>query len=400
MKRSEIKRRPLPETTIRHLEPETRAYYEKDSKRLSLRVNPKGSRDWQYRYKKQNGKDWTWAGLGGYPSTSSKRARALAEDYNKRADAGEALWKIFTGWVDPDSLTLKQVCVKYIAYKSQTLADSSIADMSGALNNHIIPLLGDVPMMMLSKRQCTDAINALKDTKKASVQSTARKYLVQVCNWALGCGYCDEDPARSLGSVTERYQGGHLPSLVESEIKEFMQALKTSTIGTMNREAVYMVLFTIVRNKSIQTMHWDDIDLSRGLWTIPASSMKGAKSVKFTCPLVTQLIDMLSARHFKTGYVFTPLKRIKRKDGTMTETMSDVTLGRQFMNLGFKGRLVPHGCRHMASTLLNEHGWDSRLVEAQLAHKLPGVAGIYNQAEYVEKRREMMQWYADHLMSL
>ena len=49
------------------------------------------------------------------------------------------------------------------------------------------------------------------------------------------------------------------------------------------------------------------------------------------------------------------------------------------------------------STLLREHGWNRDYVEAQLAHKEAGVAGVYNQAIYLEQRREMMQWYADYL---
>ena len=68
--------------------------------------------------------------------------------------------------------------------------------------------------------------------------------------------------------------------------------------------------------------------------------------------------------------------------------------------LGYEGRQTGHGFRHIASTILNEQGFPETHIEAQLSHVREGVAGIYNKAQYLEQRRTMMQWYADHLDSL
>ena len=51
----------------------------------------------------------------------------------------------------------------------------------------------------------------------------------------------------------------------------------------------------------------------------------------------------------------------------------------------------------MASTILNENGFDSQHVEAQLSHVKEGVRGVYDKSTYLEQRKVMMQWYADHL---
>ena len=60
-----------------------------------------------------------------------------------------------------------------------------------------------------------------------------------------------------------------------------------------------------------------------------------------------------------------------------------------------------HGFRSMASTRLNEMGVRPDLIEAQLAHKDPdAVRMVYNRAEYLEERKEMMQTWADYLDSL
>jgi hypothetical protein len=71
-----------------------------------------------------------------------------------------------------------------------------------------------------------------------------------------------------------------------------------------------------------------------------------------------------------------------------------------FAKIGYKARMVSHGVRHTASTLLREHGWLKDHVESQLAHVEGGIAGEYNQALYLTQRRIMMQWYADYLDAL
>ena len=71
--------------------------------------------------------------------------------------------------------------------------------------------------------------------------------------------------------------------------------------------------------------------------------------------------------------------------------------------MGYVGekKIVPHGFRHTASTILNEHGFNRDHIERQLAHAESNkIRGIYNHAEYLDDRCEMMQWYADHLDKL
>lgn len=62
--------------------------------------------------------------------------------------------------------------------------------------------------------------------------------------------------------------------------------------------------------------------------------------------------------------------------------------------------MTAHGFRHMASTLLNEQGFNADAIERQLAHKARGVRATYNAAEYLPERRRMMQHWADYLDGL
>ena len=66
--------------------------------------------------------------------------------------------------------------------------------------------------------------------------------------------------------------------------------------------------------------------------------------------------------------------------------------------MGFRGRLVAHGMRALASTTLNEHGFDHDVVEAALAHKDDNeVRAAYNRAQYLQRRREMMEWWSKQI---
>ena len=85
------------------------------------------------------------------------------------------------------------------------------------------------------------------------------------------------------------------------------------------------------------------------------------------------------------------------------EPISDVTLTKVLRVMGYieEKKIVPHGMRHTASTILNENGFHRDAIERQLAHiDKNSVRAAYNHAEYLEERKRMMQWYADYLDGL
>lgn len=81
--------------------------------------------------------------------------------------------------------------------------------------------------------------------------------------------------------------------------------------------------------------------------------------------------------------------------------MSEVSINKVIKLLGYHGRLTGHGFRHTMSTILHEHGFESPWIEMQLAHvDKNSIRGTYNYAQYIEKRRLMMQFYSDLLCFL
>ena len=118
------------------------------------------------------------------------------------------------------------------------------------------------------------------------------------------------------------------------------------------------------------------------------------KKKDHTVPLSNQAMELLIELKEKTGtkqYVF---HSVRTKTGFLNESTANVALKR----MGFNGRLVAHGLRALASTTLNEQGFDPDVIEAALAHvDKNDVRAAYNRAEYIERRRPMMQWWSNRI---
>src|SRR5471032_1447151 len=152
MKRSEIKRRPLADTVLSTLEPEATEYREHDGNSLYLRVRPDGSKSWQLRYKKPDGK-WSWLGLGGYPDVSGAFARQKAAEL--RSDAAEGKNPIAAKKArKATEVAAKNETFEALAREWHTsrLAGWDVGTAKrvlGALERHVFPLVGKRPYISI-----------------------------------------------------------------------------------------------------------------------------------------------------------------------------------------------------------------------------------------------------------
>ena len=111
-------------------------------------------------------------------------------------------------------------------------------------------------------------------------------------------------------------------------------------------------------------------------------------------PLSKQAMQLLRELKTFTG----PFGFIFPNRSTANTAMSNTTINRAIEYMGYKARITSHGFRGTASTVLHEHEWPHEIIERQLAHaERNSVVKAYNHAQYLSKRREMMQWWADYL---
>ena len=169
----------------------------------------------------------------------------------------------------------------------------------------------------------------------------------------------------------------------------------------MTKTAGHLVILTANRPGVVRSAEWSEFDLDNALWEIPAAKMKMRRP--HLVPLPRQAVEMLRELHRITGsypFLFPGQGGYGKREGKF---MSECTINLAYARIGYKGRMTGHGSRHTASTLLHEHGWESKFIDAQLSHKdkdAPKIRGEYNHAIYLPQRREMMQWYADYLDQL
>ena len=159
----------------------------------------------------------------------------------------------------------------------------------------------------------------------------------------------------------------------------------------------YFQLLTLVRPGEAATAKWVDINTEKALWIIPEDSIKMRR--EHIVPLSTQALKILEKMKAITppnyDYVFINRKYLKDK----TKHTSKETVNTMLKRMGYKGKLVAHGFRSISSTVLNESlEFHPDLIEISLSHVDKNtVRAIYNNAQYLRKRFELMQWWGNYV---
>ena len=147
----------------------------------------------------------------------------------------------------------------------------------------------------------------------------------------------------------------------------------------------------MVRSSEAAGAKWEEIDFKNQLWVIPAERMKMNR--QHTVPLTPQALTILTSIKPLSGhsdYIF-PAEQITRQ-------INKEAANKALRKLGYKDKLVAHGLRSLASTTLNEEGFDPDVIESALAHVDKNeVRRAYNRSEYIERRRAMMEWWSNHI---
>lgn len=396
MKRSEIKKRPLADTTLAGLEPEDKEYRELDSPGLYFRVKPNGQKGWLLRHKKPDGR-WGWHGIGAYPEIPAKVARKKALELRELVAHGIDPVQHKAAQKAAQKATVLNPFRESAGYWYQRKVDDGLAEstlrlMRGYLEKDILPPLGDKPITEITPSDCAALQEKIEARGASNIRDKIRSALRQIFSMAIARGLCTFNPASELATIAKRKpKATPYPHLLEAELPAFLRALRNSTSRAPARTATWLCLWTASRPGMVRWAEWSEIDFENALWTIPAAKMKMRRD--HVVPLCQQALEALRDLHRITGrgrYLFPGI-------GSKQPVISDATINLTLRKIGYRDRLVGHGTRHTASTLLREHGWEKDHVESQLAHKEAGVSGIYNQAAYLAQRRAMMAWYADYL---
>lgn len=154
-----------------------------------------------------------------------------------------------------------------------------------------------------------------------------------------------------------------------------------------------LLAHTFTRTVELIHAHKSEFDLQGRLWEIPPVRMKLKRPhLVPLSPEAIVLVEQLIELSGKSDYLL--------PGRILLKPISNNTLLFALYRLGYKGIMTGHGFRAMASTILNESGWNPDWIEKQLAHEEENkVRGAYNRALYIQGRRQMMEWWSRYLVA-
>lgn len=399
MKRSEIKRRPLSDTTLAGLEPDTKEYREQDGNGLYFRVKPDGQKSWQLRYKTPAGK-WSWLGLGGYPEVGGALARQKAAEL--RNDAAEGKNPMATkharqaAELEANSCTFEALAREWHASRLKTWDTGTAKRVLGALERHVFPTFGNRLYTGILSMEWMELLRGMERQGILEQMSRVRSYCKDAYDLARVTGRAINNPLDGVHKFLSSGKAENYAHVSLEELPALLRAIRSYPHAKDVQLGLRLLTLVAVRPSELREAHWDEFDLDKRLWTIPVERKGRKKGLEHLVPLSDQAVELLVELRSLTGSY--PLLFPGRSD--RTKPRSDTVFLMALRRLGYEGRQTGHGFRHIASTILNEHGFDADHIEAQLSHKAPGVRGIYNKAQYLAQRTAMVQWYADYLDGL
>ncbi|HBA4299929.1 TPA: tyrosine-type recombinase/integrase [Escherichia coli] len=398
----------LTDAKIRTLKPSDKPFKVSDSHGLYLRVKPGGSRHWYLKYR-ISGKESRIA-LGAYPAISLSDARQQREGIRKMLalNINPVQQRAAVRGSRTPEKVFKNVALAW--HKSNRKWSQNTADrLLASLNNHIFPVIGNLPVSELKPRHFIDLQKGIEEKGLLEVASRTRQHLSNIIRHAVHQELIDTNPAANLSGVTTPPVRRHYPALPLERLPELLERIGAYHQGReLTRHAVLLMLHVFIRSSELRFARWSEIDFTNRVWTIPATrepiigvhySGRGAKMrMPHIVPLSEQSIAILKQIKDITGNN----ELIFPGDHNPYKPMCENTVNKALRVMGYdtKKDICGHGFRAMACSALMESGlWAKDAVERQMSHQERNTVRMayIHKAEHLEARKAMMQWWSDYL---
>lgn len=389
---------PLTDVAVRRAEPKTdksgkkKRYMLLDDDGLYLEIMESGSKIWRYRYK-QDGQDKRKS-LGRYPSISLGDARRKRDELREAKDKGEDVAKI----LKPEKpKTFGVFAEMWYAQQVPNWSPTHAIDVRHKLDAYLLPVLNEIPIREVEVKDILAALRPMITRNIIASMKKARIVAGQVLQFAVALGEVEYNVVTNMQGILPSYAPKHFATITEPrKIAELVSNIIAYKGYYVTQCALWFILRTFQRPGMVQGATWDEIDLERAMWTVPAERMK--LKHEHLIPLSRQNIELLNELRQVSGsrrYVF-PNK------GFADRPMSDGTILGAIRRMGYDtNEMCAHGFRALASTVLNSRGVDRDVIELQLAHQeRNSVRAAYNHADRLNDRIKMMQEWSDWLDSL
>ena len=366
---------------------------------LYLEVTPAGGKIFRLKYR-IGGKEKTLT-IGKYPAVSLSEARQATENARRLLASGQ----------DPSEAkqqekrerqaaalnTFESIARRWHTDNLHRWKENHAARIISDFEKDVFPAIGEIQITEISVSDVKAVISAIIARGATVTAEKVRQWIGAVYQYAAMLEITDRNPAAVLRGHFEQAKTDHRPALPREELAEFYRRLILAEIEPQNRIALILNMLTFLRSTELRGGQWNEIDFDAAMWTVPAQRMKHEKTAPkppHAVPLADWTLELLAELKEITGNTPFLFPSRTKTDGFI----SDATISRIIERMGYKGRVTPHGFRALASSILNEQGYNPDAIERQLAHvEEDRIRAAYNRADYMDERREMMQWYSDYL---
>jgi len=389
---------PLTDVAVRNIKPGPKTVRLRDERGLYLEVSPKGGKWWRLRYTFQ-GKE-NMLSLGVYPDVSLKDARERRDEARKLIANGidpSQARKEEKAEIAADAMTFEKVAREWFSKFKENWTPGHADRTMRRFEMDVFPWIGARPIRDILAPELLTTIRRIESRGAIETAHRTMQNCGQVFRYAVASGYADRDISGDLrGAIPPSKEKHHASVTDPKDVAVLLRNIESYRGSFATMCALRLAPMLFVRPGELRHAEWSEIDLDKAEWRIPAEKMKMRE--QHIVPLSRQAVAILRELHPLTGagrYVFPSVR-------TSARPMSENTVNAALRRLGYaKDEMTGHGFRSMASTLLNEHGWNRDAVERQLAHaERNAIRAAYNFAEFLPERRKMMQWWADHLDKL
>ena len=385
----------LTDTAIRNSKPKDKPLRLSDERGLYLLINPNGSRWWRFDYRFQGIRKTL--SMGVYPDVPLKLARERRDEARSLlaagADPGVQRKAEKRASAEAGSNTFEALAREWMATRGKEWTASYASKTKSALERHVFPSVGAKPITEITAPDLLALLRAIETRGTVDMAHRVQQHCGGIFRFAIATGRATTDPVPSLRGALSTVKKEHYAALTDpTEYAELLRAIDNYRGEATTKAAMQLLALTFQRTKEVRFAEWSQFDLDLALWRIPAEIMKMREA--HIVPLSRQAIEVLKGIQALTGKGRLVFPSTTSRERPISENTVVYALAR----MGYKGRMTGHGFRSVASTLLNEQGFRSDLIERQLAHaEKNAVRAAYNRAEYLTERVKMMQDWADYL---
>jgi integrase len=424
----------LTDTLVRAAKPADKPRKLFDEKGLFLLITPAGGRLWRFKYRFPSsgpGKKEKQLALGSYPLVSLKDARADRDEARRDLRHGidpavrwraeqhspsntfkavalelmETLRKASLAGVNPPQAANEvvhrtiQPHRKRKARRREPISAETIDTMEGRLETHVFPYIGDTDVSALTGPELLAVLRRIESRGTFELAHRVRSICSRVLRYARATGRKCEDVAADLIGLLIPVEPENMAAIIDPlQIGQLLRSMDGYAGEPLTRLALRLVPYIFPRPIEFRYMEWAQITLDGPTpeWRVPWRRMKMRNP--HIVPLSRQAVTLLREIHMHSGGGRWVFPQLRNPDRPMSENCITAAL----RAIGYSGaEMTWHGFRALASTQLNELGWNDKWVEMQLAHSDHNkVRKVYNHAKYLPQRRAMMQSWADYIDAL